>query len=687
MFQNISTKTKLLIPMLIMVSLLLYIGGSVSYINYIQMKTLQKLHKEILLAKSIATLIHSIQIERGLSSAIASKKSTLFNDALFTQRKKTDKHIDNLKKFLHTMDTQKFKNSKKLFIRMKQINITREEIDSHHINYDGVIKFYSIINSTLLDMLINISKESTLPIITQNIIASNNFLFFKEYMGIERALGVTIFSQKNITRAQIIKFSNILTLENHSKDMFLKYATKNMELLYTQNQKRDNLEKIIDMRQAILYKNFNRTKVSPKYWFDTITTTLENMHKISELLENRTIHNIESELNQYKNLSIFYTISIIFSVIVFILMIVAFFKLARQEQRLRNVIDKYIISSTTDLKGKIIDVSEAFCKISGYSRKELIGQPHNIVRHPDMPKEIFKEMWNQISQGNAWSGKVKNKMKDTGSYWVYANIEPLFTNSGKIDSYVSVRLDITKSELLQQQVEEETQKRRKQEKILQEQSRLVQMGEMIGMIAHQWRQPLNSISAACVVLEIKANKENLEKESLLKLTHKISNLTQHLSKTIDDFRDFFKPTKEKKEITYNQLIESTLQIVETTLENKNIKITKDLQSEVVFTTYSNELKQVLLNLLKNAEDALIENNTKDPYIHIATKGDTLMVSDNAGGIPEDIIDKIFDPYFSTKLLTGTGIGLYMSKIIVQEHCSGTLEVSNDEHGAVFVMKI
>jgi signal transduction histidine kinase len=221
-----------------------------------------------------------------------------------------------------------------------------------------------------------------------------------------------------------------------------------------------------------------------------------------------------------------------------------------------------------------------------------------------------------------------------------------------------------------------------------QQSRLVQMGEMVSMIAHQWRQPLSAISAVSGGITLKAKLDMLDSKTAIELSEKISEYAQHLSATINDFRDFFKPNKEKKDTTFNELVQSVLKIMEVSITNQNITLIKKLDSDVVFHTYPNELKQVILNLMKNAEDILLDNEIKNPIITIETKENSLSISDNGGGVPKDILDKIFDPYFSTKLeKNGTGLGLYMSKMIVEEHCNGELSVSNTEDGAIFTIKI
>ncbi len=239
---------------------------------------------------------------------------------------------------------------------------------------------------------------------------------------------------------------------------------------------------------------------------------------------------------------------------------------------------------------------------------------------------------------------------------------------------------------LESEVKEAIEETQKNEQLLQQQSRLAQMGEMISMIAHQWRQPLAAISSTSGGIRLKATLNKLDKDTTIELSNKISEYAQHLSSTIDDFRDFFKTNKEKENITYNEIIDSVLNIVEDSIKNQNIKIIQNLNSQEIFNTYQNELRQVVLNLIKNAEDILIQKKIENPTIIIETKENILSISDNGGGIGEDIIGKIFDPYFSTKKeKDGTGLGLYMSKTIIEEHCDGELTVSNDDNGAVFTI--
>ena len=213
------------------------------------------------------------------------------------------------------------------------------------------------------------------------------------------------------------------------------------------------------------------------------------------------------------------------------------------------------------------------------------------------------------------------------------------------------------------------------------------------MIAHQWRQPLTAISATTNNLMLKniLNKK-IDNEELNTELNLISDYSQHLSSTIDDFKNFFKVDKEKKLDTLENLIEKSLNIIKNSIESNEIELIQEYNCHKNIFSYSNEIQQVVLNILKNAEDVLIEREIKDKKIIIKTYCDNdycfLSINDNSGGIKEDIIGKIFDPYFSTKKnKEGTGLGLYMSRTIINEHCGGKLNVENNELGAVFTIKL
>jgi len=268
-------------------------------------------------------------------------------------------------------------------------------------------------------------------------------------------------------------------------------------------------------------------------------------------------------------------------------------------------------------------------------------------------------------------------------------IDLLIENAQKEKSILDNAKKLNKANnALEAKVSKSVKELREKDLIMFQQSRLAQMGEMLSMIAHQWRQPLNAIASTNTALKLKAMMGKADKDIIIESADKITFYIKHLSSTIDDFRDFFKPKKEKQKTNFDILVESALLIVKPSLDDKKIKVVTELNSHNTFVSYANELKQVILNLIKNAEDALADKNIQEPLIVLKSYEKEhkyiLEVMDNAGGIPEDIAAKIFDPYFSTKMKKdGTGLGLYMSKIIVEDHCKGKLEVKNHKDGALF----
>ncbi|MCJ8326101.1 MAG: ATP-binding protein [Campylobacterales bacterium] len=247
-------------------------------------------------------------------------------------------------------------------------------------------------------------------------------------------------------------------------------------------------------------------------------------------------------------------------------------------------------------------------------------------------------------------------------------------------------------------VENEISKNVKKDELLRQQAGLAQMGEMISMIAHQWRQPLSAIGTAIIGIQVKLamNKYNFndkkDRNDFLEILNEkhnsVNEYVQFLSSTIDDFRDFFKPDKEKELVLLSDVIKQTLRIVEPSMLNKEIKINTYFDNDSKILLYKNELIQVILNILKNSEDNFSLQNIENKVININTKllNETyiISISDNGGGIKASILDKIFNPYFSTKKeMNGTGLGLYMSKIMIEEHNNGALNVHNINNGICF----
>ena len=245
---------------------------------------------------------------------------------------------------------------------------------------------------------------------------------------------------------------------------------------------------------------------------------------------------------------------------------------------------------------------------------------------------------------------------------------------------------------LQSTIDYEIKKNQEQQLFMLQQSRLAQMGEIISMIGHQWRQPLNNLSLINQLLLSKYDQNDLSSHDVEYFKKNSKKQIDLMSNTIDDFRDFFKIQKVKMEFSINELMDNILNISRPIFTKNNIKVEFNYVDEYKVISYSNMFFQAILNILNNAKDVLIEKDVKDKKIKISLKKENealvLSIQDNAGGIDDEIIDKIFDPYFSTKLeKNGTGLGLYMSKVIIEEQMFSQLKVVNDSEGANFQIYI
>ena len=272
-----------------------------------------------------------------------------------------------------------------------------------------------------------------------------------------------------------------------------------------------------------------------------------------------------------------------------------------------------------------------------------------------------------------------------------------FIMSRKINLVLSnYRENVEKKELELQDINKNLEKRvqkalaeaKKKDRAMLHQSRLARMGAMLSMIAHQWRQPLSEVSGILMEIET-ANKFKKLDDKLLKESVDESNrLIQFMSHTIDDFRNFFKPDKKKVRFYVDDACNEAISLAGASIKSYHINLNKKVNCNSIINGYEREFAQVMLNLISNAKDILnqreIENPTIDIVVDVEGKDAVITVEDNAGGVEEEHLDLIFEPYFTTKDGSkGTGLGLYMSKMIVEKNMNGEISVENSPKGAIF----
>ena len=351
----------------------------------------------------------------------------------------------------------------------------------------------------------------------------------------------------------------------------------------------------------------------------------------------------------------------------------------------KNAIEQSNIVSKTDINGIITFANDEFCKIFEYDRDELIGKNHNIVRHPDVPKEIFKSLWDTILAKKTYKATVKNLSKYGKTLYVNTTVIPILDKKGDIEEFIAIRYDVTQSIELARQMQEK-------DRFLFQQSRLAAMGEMIGNIAHQWRQPLNELGITIYQMKKLFLADKKEDEFLESYNHS-KDVIEKMSCTIEDFRNFFNPNKDAKNFFVKNAIDEMLRLMQGTIQRHNIHVEVECEKSVSIYGYINEFTQVMLNLINNSKDAYNQREIDNRKIKITVNEDNeknvlLVYSDNAKGIDKDIIDKIFDPYFTTKHSSqGTGLGLYLSEMIIKKSLNGNIRVYNNKNGATFEISI
>jgi signal transduction histidine kinase len=241
---------------------------------------------------------------------------------------------------------------------------------------------------------------------------------------------------------------------------------------------------------------------------------------------------------------------------------------------------------------------------------------------------------------------------------------------------------------LEKKIEEEVAKNREKDKLMFQQAKLASLGEMLGNISHQWRQPLMEINSLFLPIEAKLTLGvPLEDNEILETINKLNHITKYMSNTIDDFKNFFATDKEKIKFKLLEQINSTVSIISGGLKNNNIKLDILIKKNPEMIAYKNDYSQVLINIINNAKDVLVQRKIENPYIKISIYEENeniiTTVEDNAGGVKVNPIEKIFDPFFTYEKIGGSGIGLFMSKLIIEKNMSGKLSVENSSNGAFF----
>jgi len=485
-----------------------------------------------------------------------------------------------------------------------------------------------------------------------------------------------IFIYKVNSLKNIIDESELL-IEKHI--LSNQYEHKAMEKLLLDTNYKGNDYLFYDNNNKLIYATF----LNDLRYFIAVGVDLNNIYKSVE--KERSI-SLDNMYNKVIKLVILITVM---TLVFFIFSLLVTKKLGSIfEEYKRNVIlneekyhllfhhsnDAFLISEIVEEnKAKIISCNKTAIKVTLYSQDDLYKK--------DLFDLFFDLNLQQILKEKCFLGTVQMRTKENDIKTIELNIA-IYTNNNKKLLFASLR-DITERTLLKIE-------KAKQEKILIQKSKMASMGEMIANIAHQWRQPLSQISGLFLDIESAYTFKELNKKYLNERVDEANDLLEYMSKTIDDFRDFFNPNTKKEDFLIKDAVLNACSIIKSMLEVNNIKLIVNLDNDHKIYGYKNEYSQAVMNIITNAKDILIERNISNPIIKIYLEKNekiTLCIEDNANGINEDIIERIFEPYFTTKFDYGTGIGLYMTQLIIEEKMNGTITVTNINEGAKFSITI
>jgi PAS domain S-box-containing protein len=383
--------------------------------------------------------------------------------------------------------------------------------------------------------------------------------------------------------------------------------------------------------------------------------------------------------------------------------------LQRSEDRYRSLVEMSPDALFINADNLIVFMNPAGLRLFGASSLEqVLGKTPFDLIHPDYHAAINERIARQLAGETAPLIEEKIVRLDGSTVDVEVAAAPFKTDHGMAiqvilrditgrkraeEKLIDRQQQLEKlNRTLEQRVYEETRKNREKDYLLIQQSRQAELGAMINIIAHQWRQPLNIIGLYAQLLTETYRHGELDVESLDGTAKGILDLVMHMSHTIDDFRNFLRPETEKRQFNIRDTIVSAYALISESFKEHNILVNITEEDDVVVDGYPNQYMQVVMNLLNNAKEALVERQIGSPHImiRIARQGDrsAVTITDNAGGIEEEDMDRIFELYFTTREgRNGTGIGLYMSKTIVEKSMQGRLSVRNTRDGAEFRIEV
>ena len=346
----------------------------------------------------------------------------------------------------------------------------------------------------------------------------------------------------------------------------------------------------------------------------------------------------------------------------------------------RETIDKKVLLLKLDREGKISDVSQALLEQLYYEKDELLNLEYLHQERYNLNNSLKNEILLCMREKKVFEYEEETQTSNGEEIIFKSTLITEYNASGEHLGFILFRENITNSKHLAQT----------QEKMLAT-SRSAAMGEMLSMIAHQWRQPLSLINTIMATLKIKTQLNKLDTDTMFNSFEKIESTTKYLSETIDDFSDYFKPNKFASEFLLYELFDKSIFFLKDEMEQQGITYKINIPQNLHIYTYKNELLQSIINIIKNSVDAFHKKETTNKHIKVIVEDLeshlSISIEDNAGGIKPEILKKVFEPYFSTKSNNGTGLGLYMCYTIITDHLKGSINMRSQNATTITLLEL
>lgn len=517
-------------------------------------------------------------------------------------------------------------------------------------------------------------------------------------------------SNKSLHKSFELIKDNIKTKVSYINRIISKSAVLNNSFRYIQNMQASNFDKdVVEIYTGVMgldhnaeikmhqlqekIETFNaknsqqelfisHARIIVEYYntFDVIKSDAENL-KLAEKLfsfENGFTNHSTNIMRGLKDVIWLLMILLFIALVVFLYyihqMTLKQIELNRFKKAVENSDNIVVI---TDAQQRIRYVNESFEKTTGYQLFEVIGQTPAVLKSGKLPISFYEKLNDTIYAGEKWTGEFINKNKNGHLSYEKASITPIINEKGEIEEFLAIKLDITKEKETQELLKEK-------EHILAQQSKMIAMREMLESIAHQWRQPLSTISTAASGMKLNKEFDTLDDERFEEFMDVIVDNTIKLSNTVDNFKNYFNTNNEMTTFSLKGTVGKVIDLVGYRLNDDKIEVSLH-GDDATLEGLENEFIQALVNIINNAQEALHTTEYKHKHIFIETKKRNdnyieLSIKDNGGGVDESIMDKVFEPYFTTKHeASGTGVGLYMSYEIVVKHFNGTIQLTNTEY--------